>query len=94
MNTIRETIVDLFRQKSGGYRPYIIVHGDARTLDAVNAAISDVIGDPEPWFEGEDSMQQSIREGFLSFHADGFIIWADEGDYWRNQTSLEELLSK
>ena len=73
--TIKEALKDAARSP---FSPFFVVKSKAKTLRGVNAAITRVSGENDPFYESGESMERAMKSGFLSFHSDGFIVWVDE----------------
>lgn len=73
MTTIKQELAD----KTHNYKPLLIIKSKASTLKGINNAIKRETMEDEECFSDEATLKQAEREGFISFHKDGFIIWYD-----------------
>ena len=60
------------------FKPYLTIKSKARTLNGINKAIAKETGNSEPWFENENELNNSVKEGFFEFTRTGFVIYVDE----------------
>ena len=77
MKTIREVMSDKkYNTNKLGWKPLFGVKSKAKTLRGINAAIERYTGEKN-WFEDLDALRDTEKEGFITYHSDGFIIWID-----------------
>lgn len=74
-NTVANEM-SLYVNKIRGYIPLLGVKSKALTAKGVNRAIEQN-SDMENWFESDEAMEKAWREGWISFHSDGFILWQE-----------------